>query len=525
MRLINLVASALCCTLAPELAESAGIQSVRSFLGRTVRTARTALSRNAEAPTAVVEDGDDELVEVIVSEEQQEHPSLRLRPRVVSLNVMVAGLSGLGKTTACAHLLESWKQQSDFENSSTMASATAIFKRTLSSKSQSVVTKTKSTKDVDPSRQFERYDEKENTILRVRIIDTPGFGNRVDHRDSVRPIARYIAKCRSRQYKKEISPKYHPNRENVEACDDLVHVCLYFLTPGRFLEMDSHFLKQIQKEVCIVPIIAKADTLTEEEVAAYRAEVVQAFAEEGIVPYNFDTQESGKRPVPYHRGRRSGEPLAIVSRDGVYPWGEVRSVDPAHSDLMLVRDLLLSGHTETFVELARAKYGEYRAGRIRKRRRADILKYAALGILVARACGVPMPGRIAVAMDGIKENMSRALARLLGLVSTFVAKYQNAEGGEGQKIESTDQPADGQPSSPPILFPWKENADSEEAEPAPVVVKEQGPRQALFPWQNKQKNAVVSDVEDKEEALPEVRDEGKRSEAPEWFLWLGGKES
>merc|ERR1719246_395058 len=37
-----------------------------------------------------------------------ETPPVDLRPRVVTLNVMVAGLSGLGKTTTCQSLLELW---------------------------------------------------------------------------------------------------------------------------------------------------------------------------------------------------------------------------------------------------------------------------------------------------------------------------------------------------------------------------------------------------------------------------------
>ena len=331
-------------------------------------------------------------------------PSLSLRPRVVSLNVMVAGLSGLGKTTTCAALLESWQQQQQQQQGgakpSLFSSSSAV-----SNKKE----KPKITKEVDPSRQFERFDAKTNTILRVRIIDTPGFGNRVDHRDAVRPIVSYMHKCRRNQYQAETSPTL-PDKEVVEACDDLVHVCLYFLSPGRFLEMDAYFLSRIQHEVCIIPVIAKADTLTNEELTAYRAEVVKAFAKQGIVPYDFDARDKefnrhynsnnhydgtniqeDSSITPFCRGRRAGEALAVVARDGMYPWGEVRSLDPVHSDLILVRDLLLSQHTETFVELAREKYGVYLAQRIRRHRVADAVKLVALGLLTARALGVPLP--------------------------------------------------------------------------------------------------------------------------------------
>ena len=357
--------------------------------------------------------------------QQQLPPSLSLRPRVVSLNVLVAGLSGLGKTTTCEALLQSWIQQEEDISLKRPADKKGFLPKQIFP----------ITKVVDPSRQFERFDKATNTILRVRIIDTPGFGNRVDHRDAVKPIASYMHRCRRQQFRAETSTQL-PDKDVVLACDDLVHVCLYFLSPGRFLEMDAYFLKRIQKEVSIIPVIAKADTLTNEEITAYRAELVQAFARQGIVPYNFDVLPK-RRPVPvmtttpvvnddytttdanantnvtmpndtandaatldpadntlripYSRGRRPGEALGVVSRDGRYPWGSLSSMDPVHSDLILVRDLLLSQHTETFVELARLQYGLYRTRRIQRRQGLDVLKIVALGVLAAKALGVPMP--------------------------------------------------------------------------------------------------------------------------------------
>ena len=51
---------------------------------------------------------------------------------------------------------------------------------------------------------------------------------------------------------------------------------------------------------------------------------------------------SHKRSHIHHhgRGRRGGKALGIVARDGLYPWGEVRALDPIYSDLLLFRDLL-----------------------------------------------------------------------------------------------------------------------------------------------------------------------------------------
>ena len=56
------------------------------------------------------------------------------------------------------------------------------------------------------------------------------------------------------------------NRKNI--VDTRVHCCLYFIPPyGHGLrQIDLEFLKRLQYKVNLVPVIAKADTLTKPEV-------------------------------------------------------------------------------------------------------------------------------------------------------------------------------------------------------------------------------------------------------------------
>jgi len=180
----------------------------------------------------------------------------------------------------------------------------------------------------------------------------------------------------------------------------LVHVCLYFLSPGRFLEIDRHFLRRIRRDVpTVVPIIAKADTLTDEEIGSYRAELGEIFKKEDIHIYNFDDLDNVASTSTYYnsdkskstsfdRGRRPGEVLAIISRDGIYPWGKSYSFDRKHSDLQLIRDLLLSQHTERFVESALVKYTEYRSRRITRTKWIGVFKFTVIiGFVVLRITG------------------------------------------------------------------------------------------------------------------------------------------
>uniref|UniRef100_A0A6U9ZJ14 Septin-type G domain-containing protein n=1 Tax=Pseudo-nitzschia australis TaxID=44445 RepID=A0A6U9ZJ14_9STRA len=369
--------------------------------------------------------------------------SIKLRPRVVSLNIMVAGLAGLGKTTTVRALLEAWTSQqiydeeqnethrkTKFKNSnaknnrqrgfisslssviaspSLSTAGAAAPRKTSPTKTPSKAVAFGSTKAIVPSAPFEYFDEEANTILRVRIIDTPGFGNRVNHRNSVRPITNYITECRRERLRRQQSPSaasaveappggevFTVGEEDHTDEENLIHVCLYFLSPGRFLAIDRHFLKHVQDEVTIVPVIAKADTMTDSEIARYRAELEQIWRDESIDVYSLDDhyhpsstkqqrlknrphrETSSSNNNKFHRGRRSGEVLAIVSRDGIYPWGHSCALDLEHSDLLLIRDSLLSEHTERFLELANQKYSVYRNQQLVRQKRSDILKYMAL---------------------------------------------------------------------------------------------------------------------------------------------------
>ena len=47
--------------------------------------------------------------------------------------------------------------------------------------------------------------------------------------------------------------------------DSLVTCCLYFIAPHRIKENDIRFMQEVSKMVPIVPVIAKADTMTRDE--------------------------------------------------------------------------------------------------------------------------------------------------------------------------------------------------------------------------------------------------------------------
>lgn len=58
-------------------------------------------------------------------------------------------------------------------------------------------------------------------------------------------------------------------------CDNRVHTCLYFIAPsGHGLKpLDVEFMQRLCDKVNIIPVIAKADTMTPEEIQLFKKQV------------------------------------------------------------------------------------------------------------------------------------------------------------------------------------------------------------------------------------------------------------
>ncbi|KAI2584237.1 septin 4, partial [Homo sapiens] len=104
--------------------------------------------------------------------------------------------------------------------------------------------------------------EEKGVRLRLTIVDTPGFGDAVNNTECWKPVAEYI----DQQFEQYFRDESGLNRKNIQ--DNRVHCCLYFISPfGHGLRpLDVEFMKALHQRVNIVPILAKADTLTPPEV-------------------------------------------------------------------------------------------------------------------------------------------------------------------------------------------------------------------------------------------------------------------
>ena len=162
----------------------------------------------------------------------------------MTFNIMVAGQSGNGKSTAISALLRGWRKLPQVLPSHADAPKTT---------------------EICIAGRFEYLDRVSNTKLCVNVVDTPGYGDTINNSDRIDPIKEYVHDLLAKHYEAENSPEGLVHGE-----DRRIHVCLYFVSPQRMHELDKEFMRKLQQEVPIIVLIAKADTVTDLELKDLR---------------------------------------------------------------------------------------------------------------------------------------------------------------------------------------------------------------------------------------------------------------
>ncbi|KAH9498688.1 Septin-5 [Bulinus truncatus] len=151
---------------------------------------------------------------------------------------MVVGESGLGKSTLINSLF-----LSDLYKDRELPSVNDLVERTVNIE----------------KKQLEI--EEKGVRLKLTIVDTPGFNDAVNASNSQKALIEYV----DQQFKQYYDDECGLNRRNI--VDNRVHCCLYFISPyGHGLrQIDIETMKKLHHKVNIVPLLAKADILTKEE--------------------------------------------------------------------------------------------------------------------------------------------------------------------------------------------------------------------------------------------------------------------
>ncbi|CAL4069048.1 unnamed protein product [Meganyctiphanes norvegica] len=244
--------------------------------------------------------------------------------------------------------------------------------------------------------------EERGVKVRLTVVDTPGYGDAIDNTDCFQSIISYI----NDQFERYLQDESGLNRRHI--VDNRVHCCFYFINPaGHGLKpLDIQFMKQLHNKVNIVPVIAKADTLTKNEVNKLKRKVLDEIEENGIHIYplpdcDTDEEEDYKEQV---RLLKEAVPFAVVGSTTVldvggkkvrgrqYPWGVIEVENPQHCDFIKLR-CLLGTHMQDLTEVTQdVHYENYRSERLAKGGNSSPLATLTHGSSPATATPTPPNG-------------------------------------------------------------------------------------------------------------------------------------
>lgn len=205
--------------------------------------------------------------------------------------------------------------------------------------------------------------EEKGVRLRLTVVDTPGFGDALNNEECEDAIIRYV----DNQYEAYLQDESGLNRRNI--IDNRVHCCLYFISPyGRGLKpIDVKFMKALHNKVNIVPVIAKADTLTKAEVRKLKVRILEEIEDNNIRIYQFPECDSDEDEdfVEMNKELKDSLPFAVIGSNTFivkegnrvigrqYPWGVVEVENPEHSDFAKLRNMLIRTHMQDLKEVTR----------------------------------------------------------------------------------------------------------------------------------------------------------------------------
>ncbi|XP_068452227.1 septin-9 isoform X1 [Clinocottus analis] len=269
----------------------------------------------------------------------------------LEFNIMVVGQSGLGKSTL----------------------VNTLFKSKVSRKSCTANYEEKISKTVKLHSVSHVIEEK-GVKMKLTVIDTPGFGDQINNNNCWEPIVKHV----NEQYEHFLREELHIHRKR-RIPDSRVHCCIYFLpaTGHRLRPIDVEFMKRLGKIVSIVPVIAKADTLTIEERQDFKEQIRQDLAANGIGVYpQREYDEDPEERIVNDRIRES-IPFAVVGTDKEHQvngnkvlgrktkWGIIEVENVAHCEFSNLRDLLIRSHLQDLKDVTHdIHYESYRVRRL-----------------------------------------------------------------------------------------------------------------------------------------------------------------
>ncbi|KAB5565407.1 hypothetical protein PHYPO_G00241030 [Pangasianodon hypophthalmus] len=208
--------------------------------------------------------------------------------------------------------------------------------------------------------------QESNVDLKLTIVNTVGFGDQVNKEESYKPITDYI----DAQFENFLQEELKIKRSLFNYHDTRIHACLYFISPtGHSLRsLDLVTMKMLDSKVNIIPIIAKADTISKSELHKFKIKIMSELVSNGVQIYQFPTDDEAVAEI--NSSMNAHLPFAVVGsgeevkvgnklvRARQYPWGVVQVENESHCDFVKLREMLIRVNMEDLREQTHARHYE-----------------------------------------------------------------------------------------------------------------------------------------------------------------------
>eukprot|EP00073_Rattus_norvegicus_P010272 NP_001131142.1 septin-14 [Rattus norvegicus] len=223
-----------------------------------------------------------------------------------------------------------------------------------------------------------------NIPLKLTVVKTVGYGDQINKEASYQPVVDYL----DAQFEAYLQEELKIKRSMPDYHDSRIHVCLYFITPtGHSLKsLDLITMKSIDRRVNIIPLIAKADSLSKNDLQRFKNNIMSELSSNGVHIYQFLADDEATAQVNSSLNLyllclflQGLLPFAVVgSMEEVkvgkrmvkgrhYPWGVLQVENENHCDFVKLRDLLLCTHMEDLKDQTHTQHYEcYRSSRLQK---------------------------------------------------------------------------------------------------------------------------------------------------------------
>lgn len=220
-----------------------------------------------------------------------------------------------------------------------------------------------------------------NVKLKLTICDTIGYGDQINKDNSFSSIVEYI----DQQFESYLQEELKIKRSLSCYHDSRIHVCLYFISPtGHGLKsIDLVCMKKLDTKVNIIPIIAKADTISKTELQKFKSKIMDELANNKVKIYTFPIDDDTISET--NKTMNSFIPFAVVGSNEIirvnnkpirgrqYPWGIVQVDNESHCDFVKLREMLIRTNMEDMREKTHTIHYElYRMRRLQQMGFSDV---------------------------------------------------------------------------------------------------------------------------------------------------------